>query len=95
MGFIPEIKVCGMRQTKNIQALVALQPDYMGFIFYKPSPRYVGEQLTQEAIADIPGSIQKVGVFVNAPEREMDEAHIRFGLDILQLHGDESPELCF
>jgi len=95
MGFIPGIKVCGMRQANNIEALVALQPDYMGFIFYKPSPRYVGEQLTQDAIADIPGTIQKVGVFVNAPEREIDEARIRFGLDILQLHGDESPELCF
>jgi len=95
MGFIPEIKVCGMRQARNMEALMALQPDYMGFIFYKPSPRYVGEHLMQETIAAIPASIQKVGVFVNAPEREMDEARIRFGLDILQLHGDESPELCF
>ncbi len=95
MGCIPEIKVCGMRQARNIEDLVALRPDYLGFIFYKPSPRYVGEQLMQETIAAIPASVKKVGVFVNAPEREMDEARIRFGLDILQLHGDESPELCF
>jgi len=95
MGCIPEIKVCGMRQARNIEDLVALRPDYLGFIFYKPSPRYVGEQLMQETIAAIPASVKKVGVFVNAPEREMDEARIRFGLDILQLHGEESPELCF
>jgi len=91
----PQIKVCGMRQPNNIEKLVALQPDYIGFIFYKPSPRYVGEQLTKDAIAAIPDSIQKVGVFVNAPEREMDEARIRYNLDVIQLHGDESPELCF
>lgn len=84
-----------MRQPDNIRQLAALQPDYMGFIFYKPSPRYVGTILTEDVVYDIPDTIQKVGVFVNAPEREMDEARIRYGLDVLQLHGDESPELCF
>lgn len=90
-----QIKVCGTRQPDNIRQLAALQPDYMGFIFYKPSPRYVGTILTEDVVYDIPDTIQKVGVFVNAPEREMDEARIRYGLDVLQLHGDESPELCF
>ncbi len=87
----PKIKVCGMCNSTNIKELLMLNPDYIGFIFYEKSPRYV------EYLADIEfdSSIKKVGVFVNASERMINEKRIRFGLDILQLHGDESPELCF
>lgn len=86
-----EIKVCGMRDVPNIEELAELQPNYIGFIFYEKSPRYV-----QSAPAvEISPAIKKVGVFVNASEREINEKRISFGLDIIQLHGDESPELCF
>ncbi|MBR8536482.1 phosphoribosylanthranilate isomerase [Carboxylicivirga sediminis] len=91
MNPTPEIKVCGMRDSSNLQELIELKPDYIGFIFYEKSPRYVQKppQVHMDA------SIKKVGVFVNASERTINEKRIAFGLDIIQLHGDESPELCF
>ncbi len=91
MNQTPEIKVCGMRDSSNIRELLQLKPDYIGFIFYEKSPRYV----RSKPIADIDSTIKKVGVFVNASERSINEKRIEFGLDILQLHGDESPELCY
>lgn len=80
-----------MRDSSNLQELIELKPDYIGFIFYEKSPRYVQKppQVHMDA------SIKKVGVFVNASERTINEKRIAFGLDIIQLHGDESPELCF
>lgn len=91
MIYPPEIKVCGMRDSSNITELLLLQPDYVGFIFYEKSPRYI------DTLPDVyfDSSIKKVGVFVNASERTINEKRIQFGLDILQLHGDETPELCF
>ncbi|HEY9005857.1 MAG TPA: phosphoribosylanthranilate isomerase [Ohtaekwangia sp.] len=87
-----KLKVCGMRDEANIQAVAALQPNYMGFIFYDKSPRYIGEDFL---IPDIfPRSIKRVGVFVNEAEEKMLDAVQRFKLDYLQLHGDESAELC-
>lgn len=91
MTLIPEIKVCGMRDGSNINELLKLSPDYVGFIFYKKSPRYIEKKPEVE----ISASTKKVGVFVNASERTINEKRIHFGLDIIQLHGDESPELCY
>jgi phosphoribosylanthranilate isomerase len=81
-----KLKVCGMRDADNIRAIAAFQPDYMGFIFYRNSPRWVGEEFV---MPDLP-QIKKVGVFVNATSEEMLEAVTRHGLDVLQLHGNES-----
>jgi phosphoribosylanthranilate isomerase len=91
MNQIPEIKVCGMRDSSNNRELLSLKPDYMGIIFYEKSPRYIA----QKPDVDLETSTKKVGVFVNASERTINEKRIHFGLDIIQLHGDESPELCF
>jgi phosphoribosylanthranilate isomerase len=86
-----KIKICGMREPMNIQEVASLSPDYMGFVFYQQSPRYVGEHLT---MPDISIAIQRVGVFVNAKKNEMVEAANTFGLDYLQLHGTETPQQC-
>lgn len=80
-----------MREASNIMDLIALKPDYIGFIFYKKSLRCIENRPS----VDIPKGIKKVGVFVNESERVINEKRIKFGLDILQLHGDESPELCY
>lgn len=85
-----KIKVCGLRQAENIAALGALPLDFMGFIFYPQSSRFV---TTLPAI-DLPAAIKKVGVFVNASEKEIIEKAASFGLDYLQLHGEESPAFC-
>ena len=90
----PKIKVCGMRDLENIRELVKLEPDYIGFIFYEKSPRYIGEKISKEILDAIPPSIKKVGVFVNATEREMKNAITENSLNVVQLHGNESPEMC-
>ena len=84
-----KIKVCGMQETENIAALASLQPDYMGFIFWEPSKRYCTTVPT-----DIPKHIKKVGVFVDETTKQIKEKVKLFGLDAVQLHGDESPRQC-
>lgn len=88
-----KIKVCGMRDPLNIEQVAALKPDFMGFIFYQKSPRYVGEAAI-EAICRLPLSIKRVGVFVNSPKDEIVKIVATYGLDYVQLHGNESPEMC-
>ena len=84
-----KLKVCGMQETENIAALASLQPDYMGFIFWEPSKRYCTTVPT-----DIPKHIKKVGVFVDETTKQIKEKIKLFGLDAVQLHGDESPRQC-
>jgi phosphoribosylanthranilate isomerase len=88
------IKVCGMKWADNLQAVAALQPDYLGFIFYEKSPRYMKQTLAPEALAQLPATIKKVGVFVNAERDEILALARQYQLQAVQLHGDESPELC-
>ncbi|WP_439585874.1 phosphoribosylanthranilate isomerase [Dyadobacter bucti] len=89
-----KIKVCGMRQQGNIEKLVALQPNFIGFIFYEKSPRYVGEELDETYIRNIPKSIKKVGVFVNANPGYILDMVKKYDLQYAQLHGNEMPDLC-
>ena len=84
-----KLKVCGMQETENIAALASLQPDYIGFIFWEPSKRYCTTVPT-----DIPKHIKKVGVFVDETTKQIKEKVKLFGLDAVQLHGDESPRQC-
>jgi phosphoribosylanthranilate isomerase len=88
------IKVCGMRHADNIAELCQLKPDYVGFIFYEKSPRFAGSILKTENTDIIPVSICKTGVFVNAGQEEILKTVTRFGLNAVQLHGHETPELC-
>jgi phosphoribosylanthranilate isomerase len=83
-----------MRDLENIRELVKLEPDYIGFIFYEKSARYIGKKISKEILDVIPPSIKKVGVFVNATEREMKNAITENSLNVVQLHGNESPEMC-
>ena len=88
------IKVCGMREQANILALAQLQPDYMGFIFYKKSNRYFLASETPADLSLLPKTIQKVGVFVDENPEIILELAKKHNLDILQLHGQESPQIC-
>lgn len=84
------IKVCGMRQAENIQEVEALQEvDMMGFIFYPKSPRFM-----YEIPAYMPIRAHRVGVFVNEDKQVVKTYADRFGLDYVQLHGNESPDYC-
>ena len=84
-----KLKICGMKFSENILEIEQLQPDFMGFIFYEKSPRFYSE----EAIPEI-NAVKKVGVFVNASEGEIIEKTTKYGLDLVQLHGNESADYC-
>lgn len=83
-----------MRNPQNITDIAALNPDYLGFIFYEKSKRYVGEDFDEAATYHLPKGIKKIGVFVNASMEYVLSKVKRYGLDLVQLHGEESPEFC-
>lgn len=84
-----KLKICGMKLFENIQAVAALQPDYMGFIFYEKSKRnFDGD------IPSLPKDIKKVGVFVDENSDKIIEKIKKYNLQAVQLHGDESAEDC-
>ena len=81
----PLLKICGMKH--NIVEVAALQPDYLGFIFYEKSPRYFDGE-----IPSLPEGVKKVGVFVDEKISKILEINKKYGLDYIQLHGNESKE---
>lgn len=89
------VKVCGMRSPRNIQAVARLEIDWMGFIFYGRSPRAIADDTPPEALQLPAGRpIRRVGVFVDASAERILGTCRRYGLNVVQLHGHESPELC-
>ncbi|MCC8171780.1 MAG: phosphoribosylanthranilate isomerase [Parabacteroides sp.] len=87
------IKVCGLCRPENIRQVAALEISWMGFIFYPPSPRFAGG-LPAAALAAVPASIRKVGVFVNEEAARIRQYVQQYGLHAVQLHGDETPGFC-
>ena len=87
-------KVCGITQLKQLQQLDGLDIDFAGLIFYKDSPRYAGDKIAKEDLKNSDFDLKKVGVFVNADYDEIMQVVEDYGLDVVQLHGDESPDLC-
>lgn len=88
------IKVCGITEMKQLQQLDGLDIDFAGLIFYKESPRYIGNKLSGKELKKADLDIKKVGVFVNPEMIEVLDAIDEYGLEVVQLHGDESPEMC-
>jgi phosphoribosylanthranilate isomerase len=84
-----KVKVCGMKYLENIKAVAALEPEYMGFIFWEPSKRFVAGK-----VPALPSSIKRVGVFVDASIDEIAEKVIQVPLDLIQLHGEETAKFC-
>lgn len=87
-----KLKTCGMRDSFNILEVGKLLPDYMGFIFYPPSPRYVGDDF--QIPIDLNPAIHRVGVFVNEQAGRMIELCMKHNLSYIQLHGDEPVSVC-
>jgi phosphoribosylanthranilate isomerase len=85
-----KVKICGMKDAENIRAVAGLHPHYMGFIFYKNSPRYVGDdfQLDESDVTE------SVGVFVNEAKGEILKRLNSINSNIAQLHGNETPMQC-
>ncbi len=89
-----KLKVCGMKDNANIAALVELQPDFIGFIFYEKSSRFVGDDLDIDLLKSFPKHIKKVGVFVNASPDTILKTVKKYDLRYVQLHGSETPDFC-
>ena len=85
----PKLKVCGLTKLDQIEKLISLKIDYLGFIFYDKSPRYVLNSLTLVEIKSI-NHKGKTGVFVNETIGQILEISEKAELNFVQLHGDES-----
>ena len=84
-----QLKVCGLTKINQIQELISLNTNFLGFIFYEKSPRFVLNHLSLKEIAEIP-HFGKVGVFVNESIKAIVEITTESQLDIIQLHGNEN-----
>ncbi|MCX2679690.1 phosphoribosylanthranilate isomerase [Galbibacter sp. EGI 63066] len=84
-----KLKICGMKYPENMKSVAGLQPDYLGFIFYEKSARYF-----EGEIPKLPENIKKTGVFVDASVEDIVSKIKTYGLDAVQLHGNESPGFC-
>jgi len=89
-----KVKVCGMTSLKD--ALVAVEggADAVGFIFYKKSPRSVTMKTVREIVLELPPFVDTVGVFVDETAEQINKIADYCNLDIIQLHGNESPTFC-
>ena len=87
------IKICGITNTDDAQAAVKAGASALGFIFAS-SPRKISVAKAARIISGLPATVEKIGVFVNAEKQAMFDIAEAAGLTCLQLHGEESPELC-
>ena len=88
-----KIKICGMKIPENIREVAALQPNFLGFIFYPKSPRFA-EPLDITVLNALPKSIKKIGVFVNEDLENVLTIATKYNLDGVQLHGNELESMC-
>ncbi len=86
------VKICGLRRAGDVSVAVAAGAAYLGFVFFPPSPRAVTPSEAAGLAADVPSGICKVGLVVDAGDDEIDAILATAPLDMLQLHGAESPE---
>ena len=86
-----QLKVCGLTKMDQIQELISLNTNFLGFIFYEKSPRFVLNHLSLEEISEI-NHQGKVGVFVNETIEKIAEISEKAKLNFIQLHGDEDEE---
>jgi phosphoribosylanthranilate isomerase len=85
-----KVKICGLTNLEDASTAARLGADYLGFILYPKSPRYVPPERAAEILKELPPSVKKVAVVVNADTRFLKEL-LKLGFDLLQLHGNESP----
>ena len=89
-----QIKICGITNEEDALYSAECGAAALGFIFYPPSPRYIKPEDARKIVSVLPDELVKVGVFVNEKVAEIKRVMEYCGLDMIQLHGDESPEFC-
>jgi phosphoribosylanthranilate isomerase len=86
------VKICGITNVADARECVKAGADFLGFNFYRKSPRYLAPAKARRIAQTLPKRIAKVGVFVNEPEESVLQIARQVGLDYVQLHGEETPE---
>src|SRR6185436_1956725 len=89
-----KVKICGITNVSDAMAATEAGADALGFVFCEQSPRCVSVDAAAEIIRSLPPFVIKVGVFVNAPAELVFSGIERCGLNLLQFHGEETPEYC-
>jgi len=84
-------KICGISRPEDVAAVVAAGASYVGFVFFPRSPRYVSADTARALALEVPVGIAKVALVVDAEDTLLDEITAKVPLDMLQLHGSESP----
>ncbi len=88
------IKICGITRLEDAMAASELGVDALGFVFYGKSPRYIEPEKAAAIIQQLPDAVSAVGLFVNPSQQQVDDVLTVCPLDVIQLHGDETPDFC-
>ena len=91
---IPRVKICGITNLEDALHAVRCGADALGFVFYSGSPRWISPEKARLIISELPPFVTTVGLFVNQPTEEVRNVGDFCHLDVIQLHGDEPPEVC-
>ena len=88
------IKICGITRAEDVLAVAHSGADAIGFVFYDKSPRYVTPQQAARLVRAVPPFVTLVGLFVNPSDEYVRDVLAQVPLDVLQFHGEETPEFC-
>ncbi len=85
------VKICGLNEPGPVAAAIGAGADMVGFVFFPPSPRAITIDKAVTLVAGVPAGVDRVGLFVNPSNDDLDDVLGVVALDLVQLHGDESP----
>jgi phosphoribosylanthranilate isomerase len=89
-----KVKICGITNIDDALAAVDFGADALGFVFFKGSPRYISHNKASRIIRRLPSFVTTIGVFLNEKPVQVEKALALTGIDVVQFHGDEPPEMC-
>jgi phosphoribosylanthranilate isomerase len=89
-----KVKICGITNLEDAEAAVYSGADALGFVFFKYSPRFVPPEKASAIVRSLPSFVVSVGVFVNERRKNIESILSSTGIDIAQLHGEETPDMC-